>query len=134
MSSTKSLANRSQVVLPTVVLFLCSALLSACSTLDRYTPVPASKTRDATVLGIANARFFVDQPAAISAEQERAIVREAKALDITPGGTLPTAHLLSLSGGGDNGAFGAGLLVGWTAHGDRPKYRRAHRAFCIPWA
>ena len=36
---------------------------------------------------------------------------------------MPTAYLLSLSGGGDNGAFGAGLLVGWTAHGDRPKFK-----------
>jgi len=36
---------------------------------------------------------------------------------------LPTAYMLSLSGGGDNGAFGAGLLVGWTAHGDRPKFK-----------
>jgi hypothetical protein len=36
---------------------------------------------------------------------------------------MPTAYLLSLSGGGDNGAFGAGLLTGWTAHGDRPKFK-----------
>jgi Patatin-like phospholipase len=28
-----------------------------------------------------------------------------------------------LSGGGDNGAFGAELLAGWTAHGDRPTFK-----------
>ena len=28
--------------------------------------------------------------------------------------------MLAISGGGDDGAFGAGLLVGWTARGDRP--------------
>jgi len=28
--------------------------------------------------------------------------------------------VLALSGGGPNGAFGAGILVGWTARGDRP--------------
>jgi predicted acylesterase/phospholipase RssA len=33
---------------------------------------------------------------------------------------LPTAVFLAISGGGDNGAFGAGLLNGWTAAGDRP--------------
>jgi len=32
------------------------------------------------------------------------------------------ANYLSISGGGDNGAFGAGLLTGWTEHGDRPKF------------
>jgi predicted patatin/cPLA2 family phospholipase len=106
-----------------VVFALCVLLLSACSTLDRGAPVPPRDAHEATVLGIPNARFFVDRPQAISAEQERALIREAKALGVPPGGTLPTAYLLSLSGGGDNGAFGAGLLVGWTAHGGRPKFK-----------
>jgi hypothetical protein len=29
---------------------------------------------------------------------------------------------LAISGGGDAGAFGTGLLSGWTAHGDRPQF------------
>ena len=99
------------------------SLLSACSSLDRRGAVPPAERRDAAVLSIANARFFVDQPAAMAAEQELALNREARSLGIGKGGVLPTAHLLSLSGGGDNGAFGAGLLVGWTAHGDRPKFK-----------
>ncbi|MBW2573424.1 MAG: patatin-like phospholipase family protein [Deltaproteobacteria bacterium] len=34
-----------------------------------------------------------------------------------------TSHnYLALSGGGGDGAFGAGLLVGWTAKGDRPEF------------
>ena len=98
-------------------------LLSACSTFDRRAAVPPADTHDVTVLGLPNARFFVDRPAAISAEQERSLTREAKALGVSRGGTLPTAYLLSLSGGGDNGAFGAGLLTGWTAHGDRPEFK-----------
>lgn len=31
-------------------------------------------------------------------------------------------HYLALSGGGANGAFGAGLLAGWTAAGNRPEF------------
>ena len=31
-------------------------------------------------------------------------------------------NVLALSGGADDGAFGAGLLTGWTAHGDRPQF------------
>ncbi len=31
-------------------------------------------------------------------------------------------HLLTLSGGGANGAFGAGLLCGWSAAGTRPEF------------
>ena len=100
-------------------------LLSACSTFDRKSAVPPQLRDEATIVGldIPNARFFRDQPALISAEQERALIREAKQLGVRRGAALPTAYLLSLSGGGDNGAFGAGLLVGWTAHGDRPKFK-----------
>jgi len=38
-------------------------------------------------------------------------------------GRLPAAHYLAISGGGDDGAFGAGLLIGWTARGDRPVFK-----------
>jgi hypothetical protein len=38
-------------------------------------------------------------------------------------GPLPTASFLAISGGGDDGAFTAGLLNGWTAHGDRPEFK-----------
>jgi hypothetical protein len=85
--------------------------------------VPRSERRNATVLGLRNARFFVDEPEAISAEQEQALVREAKSLGVSRGGILPTAHYLALSGRGDKGAFAAGLLVGWTTHGGRPKFK-----------
>ena len=100
-------------------------VLSACSTFDRKSAVPPQLRQEATLPGldIPNARFFRDQPALISAEQERALIREAKYLGVGRGGALPTAHILALSGGGANGAFGAGLMVGWTAHGDRPKFK-----------
>jgi hypothetical protein len=34
----------------------------------------------------------------------------------------PIYRILAISGGGSNGAFGAGLLTGWTKHGDRPGF------------
>ena len=37
-------------------------------------------------------------------------------------GPLKPISFLALSGGGADGAFGAGLLVGWTQHGDRPEF------------
>ncbi|MEJ0096240.1 MAG: patatin-like phospholipase family protein [Methylocella sp.] len=87
------------------------------------TAVPYSQCCNAIALGLPNARFFLLDPSAISAEQQQALVREAESLGVSQGGVLPNAHYLSLSGGGDKGAFGAGLLVGWTAHGDRPKFK-----------
>lgn len=98
-------------------------LLSACAAVGPRAVVPLSERKHTVVLGLPNARFFVDDPAAMAAEQALALKREAQSLGIPRGGMLPTAYLLSLSGGGDNGAFGAGLLNGWTAHGDRPKFK-----------
>lgn len=39
------------------------------------------------------------------------------------GGAMSTANFLAISGGGSNGAFGAGLLCGWTEAGDRPTFK-----------
>lgn len=46
---------------------------------------------------------------------------------ILPGDTAETTNdnkhtVLALSAGGADGAFGAGVLAGWTAHGSRPKF------------
>jgi patatin-like phospholipase len=35
---------------------------------------------------------------------------------------LPKLEMLAISGGGENGAFGAGLLCGWTDQGARPEF------------
>jgi predicted acylesterase/phospholipase RssA len=40
-----------------------------------------------------------------------------------PAEHLPPADFLAISGGGDLGAFGAGLLIGWTEHGQRPEFK-----------
>ncbi len=105
------------------LLALATLSVAACSTLERKSAVPPELRRSTSVLGIPNARFFRDQPEQMTAEQKKQLLREARYLHVPPGGEMPTAYLLSLSGGGDDGAFGAGLLVGWTAHGDRPKFK-----------
>jgi hypothetical protein len=38
-------------------------------------------------------------------------------------GPLPPSSFLAISGGGDNGAFGAGLLKGWSKSGSRPVFK-----------
>jgi predicted acylesterase/phospholipase RssA len=38
-------------------------------------------------------------------------------------GSLPHTAFLAISGGGDKGAFAAGLINGWTAAGDRPQFK-----------
>jgi hypothetical protein len=49
--------------------------------------------------------------------------REARGGSVGAESQLQPAHLLAISGGSDNGAFGAGLLVGWTKSGTRPSFK-----------
>jgi hypothetical protein len=52
---------------------------------------------------------------------QRSVETALKAESENPLGETPIQYL-SLSGGGMNGAFGAGFLCGWTTHGSRPTF------------
>jgi hypothetical protein len=96
-----------------------AALLPGCATMDRGSPVPRVDTMKATVLGLANERFFpmVDTDP-LEAEFVAAVQRLRRGHETA---ATPREHqLLAVSGGGENGAFGAGLLCGWSATGTRP--------------
>jgi hypothetical protein len=51
-------------------------------TARRRAAVPLSERGDAIALGLRNARFFLDEPGAISAEQELALVREVSVVRV----------------------------------------------------
>ena len=97
--------------------------LSACATPQRMQPVPSADTTSAMPLGIPNAHFFPTLDlAGLTAEANRALERRRQVLGLTADAELPSANFLAISGGGDNGAFGAGLLIGWAEAGDRPEF------------
>ncbi len=99
---------------------------TGCSIPDRGEAVPRVDTARAMPLGIPNARFYADgDPKLMVDEGLQSGLREAAALRAQ--GPLPSkappAYFLAVSGGGDNGAFGAGLMNGWTAVGNRPTFK-----------
>ncbi len=63
------------------------------------------------------------QEAKLAIARERAMQVDQASHDATPDAALASASYLSVSGGGDNGAFGAGLLVGWSESGTRPSFK-----------
>jgi hypothetical protein len=102
------------------------AALGARAMPFRHAAVPVSLTERATVLGgVVNARYFPDtQLEELVQEAYRALARERAQLGpAAEANGLPPANFLAISGGGDNGAFGAGLLVAWTERGDRPDFK-----------
>ncbi len=97
-----------------LVAVLCAILLVGCVTPERLPPVPSADVTRAMPLGIPNARFFpIQQQAALVAEWELSLKRQRQTLGLGPNAPLPPVSLLAISGGGDNGAFGCGVLVGW---------------------
>ena len=106
--------------IPLVLLIALSA--SACASLERLAAVPPNETEHASLLGVPDARFFPNDTVAIAALAKRVDEREAKYF-ASLGRPLPPEYLLAISGGGDNGAFGAGLLVGWSEIGTRPRFK-----------
>jgi hypothetical protein len=102
--------------------------LAACAIPTRIAAVPRGRSSAATVLGVPNERFFPMEAAGQAALQREfiaAVERQLVLRGLPPTGTKLQNYemdLLGISGGGDNGAFGAGLLNGWTERGDRPTF------------
>lgn len=92
---------------------------------SRLDPVPSELTTQAVIPGIPGARYFVaidlePMVADALAARERESAARVRAGESAE---LPPADMLAISGGGDKGAFGAGLLNGWTESGTRPEFK-----------
>jgi hypothetical protein len=108
-----------------VFLAILLLLLQGCAAPTRLAAVPVQDTTRAEIPGVPNARYWVDtdiepfiRDAIASAQREGDYLARTGHQ-----GPLPPIHFLAISGGGDDGAFGAGLLVGWTETGTRPEFR-----------
>ena len=109
-----------------VFLVLPMLVVAGCSIPERGPGVPQAYTDRALPLGLANARFFADaDPKAMMEEGIRSVEREQAILRAAGKSTtrLGPVSYLAVSGGGDNGAFGAGLMNGWTQTGTRPEFK-----------
>ena len=88
----------------------CALALASCATVTRI-PYTQQEQTAAVIPGIPGARIWADDPAI--APVRRSVVSRVPAKQPV---------VLALSGGGADGAFGAGLLAGWSARGTRPQF------------
>jgi len=104
-----------------VGLFVTALVLAGCATPQRLPAVPLSLAADAVPLDIPDARYYADSDVDRISLLANQAYHRAKAASFND-----TKHrqryFLAISGGGDDGAFGAGLLAGWSARGDRPQF------------
>ena len=112
-------------------------LSSGCASIKRERDIlPQEYVNTAEIPGIPRARWWGDLPNTKSYEEVNLSEQELRE---KYAGILGKPHyLLGLSGGGANGAYGAGMLTGWTAKGDRPEFTMvtgiSTGGIMAPWA
>jgi len=100
------------IIKPAAIAFALLAL-AGCASLPRV-PFTKEQQAAATIPGIPDARVWSDDRADVLRARSEAITSAARR-----GGQF---NVLAISGGGSNGAFGAGLLAGWAERGTRPEF------------
>jgi predicted acylesterase/phospholipase RssA len=98
-------------------------LTAGCATIAPRNVLPQADAAQIELEGFHNIRFWGDS----SAREIQAIVMAdaSKTEDRLSSGVErhpPFSNLLAISGGAEDGAFGAGLLVGWSDAGTRPVF------------
>jgi len=114
-------------------------IITACAKELVRTPVPAELEEVAEVVDMPGVRVWGDIP---SQEFQADIVQSIRdeVANLFPRGPNEAFQYsaLSLSGGGDHGAFGAGILKGWSESGTRPRFKivtgTSTGAFIAPFA
>jgi predicted acylesterase/phospholipase RssA len=100
-----------------------AVLLAACGTIPFRNPLPQQGDELAVIPGLpADARFWGDQAPELLLERLRTW-SPAQLQELVPSWYGKQANFLAISGGGQDGAFGAGLMNGWTASGMRPEFQ-----------
>lgn len=100
----------------TALVLLFAFLVGACASLPNRADHSLQDQLTATVVGMpAGIRFWADAPRETFQPDIDEITRKVARSGGTP-------SLLALSGGADDGAYGAGFLGGWSRTGNRPQF------------
>jgi predicted acylesterase/phospholipase RssA len=98
-------------------------LTAGCATIAPRNVLPQADAAQIELEGFHNIRFWGDASAPeiqaiMMADASKTEGRLSSGVERHP----PVSNLLAISGGAEDGAFGAGLLVGWSETGTRPVF------------
>ncbi len=119
-------AMHRRLALRGLVAGLAAGPLGACGAAERLASLPEKLRSTASFHGMpANARIVLDRSDddRLARTSVVALRRELDYAARTGVKELPPAVFLAISGGGGNGAFGAGILTAWTEVGTRPEFK-----------
>lgn len=106
-----------------ILFILCFAVsLSGCATLRH--PVPQDMVMKAQVGNMDDVRTIMGETGTAMQEGLLESIKQESAEDFPAGPDgVKVYSVLAISGGGANGAYGAGLLKGWSKQGSRPLFK-----------
>jgi len=123
MRSPKIIA---QIILSPIFVIIISLIITGvmvgCGKIR--TPLPPDLFHDSKVQGMTGVRTYAfEHNSEFAADLIASVKQEIQ--NSTTGQDDASGHfnILALSGGGSNGAFGAGILNGWSATGTRPIFK-----------
>jgi hypothetical protein len=95
------------------ILAIVAGAVCSCPGVEPRTPYTESDLEAAVPMGIPNVRAWADAPLSVLQPLVAHLPQMNSSSDFS---------ILALSGGGEHGAFGAGLLSGWSESGQRPTF------------
>jgi len=116
-----TLISSARTLTSSLVVFVWVVSGIGCTAKLNRNPLPSEFTSEAVIPDIPEARFWSDEWPTYSVDRFSNSTEEKLGIEFK--GVYQKPHnYLAISGGGANGAFGAGLLAGWTKTGTRPQF------------
>jgi hypothetical protein len=104
-----------------LLVVVLSVVIAGCGALRPRNPPPAALEPSVQMAGMPHVRVWGDQFSPVFQNDMIASIEQEKRSGLFREGD--TVSVLAISGGGGDGAFGAGLLYGWTKAGNRPQFK-----------
>ncbi|MFH0763605.1 MAG: patatin-like phospholipase family protein [Candidatus Omnitrophota bacterium] len=113
---------RIRAIVVSAVMALCLSAMSGCATIRH--PVPPDMIYKAQIGGMNEIRYIMGENHTALQENLLESVKQESAGDYPAGfDGVKVYPMLAISGGGANGAYGAGVLKGWSEEGSRPVFK-----------
>jgi hypothetical protein len=120
-SLTTKQPRRRRHLLVLALLAALAVISQGCVALQVRQPLPEHLLDQAQVADLPGIRAWGDTYS--ESLEQSAIESIRQEMAANHGQLEPEANFLAMSGGGGDGAFGAGILCGWTAAGTRPQFK-----------